>query len=468
MDNNSITKLSLQNLKCFAIRSFKTLNPGMEFLDNWHIDLIVRHLNAISEGDIKRLIINIPPRALKSTLVSVIWPAWILAMDPTKRIIVASYSMALSQKHSQECRQILQSKWYRDEFPETRILTGNNTKSKFLTTQNGFRFATSIGGTLTGEGADILIVDDPITPMQAATEIAREQAIHWFEQTFSSRLNNKRKGAIVLVMQRLHKDDLAGHLLKKRSWHHLNLPAMTERDILYAIGDFKYLRKAGEPLDPKREDIPELEIAREEIGSYGFNAQYLQKPVQIDGGLIKACWVIKESLPASFDAVYQSWDCAVKHGRKNDYSVCTTWGVWNNKYYLIDMLRKKLEFPELRASFLQLAKQYGPDGILVEDKVSGQALIQDMKANTFLPIIGIMPTSDKAVRAMSVSPLFESGKIVVNSSATWITEFELELTNFPDTEHDDIVDSVTQFLKWISGAGNSQIKIRNFENIFTE
>ncbi len=447
---NSLEKFAHDNLKSFVIKSFQTLNPNIKFVDNWHVDLIINYLKAASSGSIKRLIINIPPRSLKSTIISVAWPAWLLGIEPTKRIIVASYSQALSIKHSEECRLIMRTDWYKEQFPEARIRRGSNGKHKFITTKNGFRFATSIDGTLTGEGADILIVDDPHTPLQAASELERTHALNWFDQTFATRLNDKKKGTIIIVMQRLHSSDLSGHLLKKKHWLHLKLPAVISEAITYKFDDFIYLRKAGELLNPKRENLDEIEMAKLELGSYGFNAQYLQEPIAIKGGIIKYSWLIRVGeMPESWECIYQSWDCAVKIKRIHDYSVGTTWGVKDNKYYLIDMVRQKLEFPELKSAVLTAAANYTPSAILIEDKSSGQALIQELKQKTILPIIPIVPTKDKFLRLLSVSSLFESGKIILPQKASWLAAYEQEITNFPNADHDDIVDSTTQFLEWM-------------------
>ncbi|MGX6960722.1 MAG: hypothetical protein ACIPMY_05910 [Rickettsia endosymbiont of Pentastiridius leporinus] len=207
---NSILR---QDFPSFIIKAFNTINPGAEYYPSKHINIISDYLTAVQNGDINRLIINIPPRSLKSICVSVAWTAFLLGIDPTKRIMVASYSQILSIKHSLDCRFILNSDWYKELFPNTILSKTHNQKSKFLTTANGFRFATSIGGSVTGEGGDVLIIDDPHNPTQIHSYKLRRKAIDWFEQTFVSRLNNRNKGAIILVMQRLHSDDLAGYLL---------------------------------------------------------------------------------------------------------------------------------------------------------------------------------------------------------------------------------------------------------------
>lgn len=460
--NEALDKVVSNSFKSFLIKVFQTVSPGVNFLDNWHLELIINYLKAVEEGEIKRLIINVPPRSLKSTIVSVAWPAWILGQHPDKRIIAASYSQALSLKHSQECRLVMSSTWYKKMFPETILRQGANKQAKFLTTKQGFRFATSVNGTLTGEGADILIVDDPHTPLQAASDLEREHTIKWFDQTFSTRLNHKKHGAIVMVMQRLHKEDLSGHLIHKKIWHHLKIPAVASQNNTYKIGNYIYHRKEGELLHPSREALAEINNAKIELGSYAFNAQYQQEPESLGNGIIKSHWIKRyDDGKMSFDIVYQSWDCAYKAGVSNDYSVCTTWGAKNHQLYLKNVFRVKLDYPMLKKQIVRLFEAEQPSALLIEDKASGQSIIQELKKHSLLPVIPIMPTKDKITRLITVSPLFEAGRIIFPKYALWLDELELELFNFPNTEHDDQVDSISQFLGWINDQHNSSGKIRS-------
>jgi predicted phage terminase large subunit-like protein len=439
-----------RDYKSFLIKSFYTLHHNERFEDNWHLDLITEYLQAIAKGDIKRLIINIPPRSLKSICTSVAWPAWLLAQNPANKIISASYSQALSNKHGMDCRKIILSNWYKECFPDTVIVKGQNTKNKFLTEYNGFRFATSIGGTLTGEGADFLIVDDPLTPLQALSSSFRNRANIWFEQTFTSRLNDKKRGAIVIVMQRLHVNDLTGFLNQgdKEEWHLLNIPmvATKNEDIIY--GDFNYKRVAGEYLHIKRDGEKEILNLKKTMGSYAFEAQYQQNPVPLDGGIIKKSWLQYYMRAPEFEAIYQSWDCAIKVSQNNDYSVCTTWGVYNGNYYLIDVVKARFEYPMLKKEILLNASKYKPSALIIEDKASGQQLIQDLHCSG-LNIIKYMPKFDKMTRLIITSHIFESGRILLPHNKDWLNEFIHELTIFPNAEHDDQIDSSTQFLGWI-------------------
>lgn len=290
--NTSLTKAVFKKIISndqisFFTKSFNTLHPCKVLDHNWHVGLLINYLNEIECGRLKRLIINIPPRSLKSMCASVAWPAWLLAKDPSRKIIVASYSRELGLKHSQDCRNIMQSEWYRKTFPDTKLSKFKNTQSKFITTAHGFRFTASVNGTLTGEGADFIVVDDPQTPLQALSAHERQKVISWFEQTLLSRLNDRNSGAIVVVMQRLHSDDLSGYLMKHGNWTLLSIPVITYDDVQYKCADYTYRRKACETLHKVRYSIDAIAQLKEELGEYAFNAQYMQVPVNIDSHFVK-------------------------------------------------------------------------------------------------------------------------------------------------------------------------------------
>lgn len=286
-----------QDLAGFIGNTFRTVDPSSEYLHNWHIDAVAEYLVAAHNGEIRRLIINMPPRSLKSICVSVAWPAWLLGQDPASRIMAASYSQVLSLRHSQDTRLVLESNWYKTMFPHVNITRGQNEKAKFVTSERGFRFATSVGGTAIGEGGNFLIVDDPHNPLQAASDLQRNHAIDWFQQSFMSRLNDKKRGVVVVVMQRLHPEDLTGYLLERmgRSWEHLCLPAIADERMVINIGGYNHIREVGNILHPSREDKILLERAKLELGSYGFMAQYQQRPVIQEGGMVKCSWIRRYS-----------------------------------------------------------------------------------------------------------------------------------------------------------------------------
>jgi hypothetical protein len=250
------------------------VSPGAAFQGNWHIEAIAYALSRVMRGEIRRLIITVPPRNLKSFCASIAFPAFVLGHDPTRRIICVSYSEALAGKHANDCRAIMQSEKYRAIF-RTRISPQKNTELEIMTTVRGFRLAASVGGTLTGRGGSMIIIDDPQKPQDAQSQNAREQVHQWFTNTLLSRLDKKSTDAIILVMQRLHQDDLAGPLLQQEGWEVLNLPAIAEVDqeIPLAAGRL-HERRRGSLLHPEREPQSVLDELRRAMGSAEFSAQY--------------------------------------------------------------------------------------------------------------------------------------------------------------------------------------------------
>lgn len=465
-NQQNITPFVLRkDLPSFIRKAFHTVNPGTAYCHNWHIDLIAEHLLACEKGYTKRLIINIPPRHLKSLIVNVAWPAWLLGQNPSRRIISTSYSQALATKHSLDTRLIINSPWYQNIFLRTLIVADQNEKDKFITTKRGFRLATSTGGTLTGEGGNFLILDDPHNPVNINSKTIRDGALNWYEQVFSSRLDDKNSGVIVLIMQRLHTEDLTGHLLSKNSkWEHLNIPALAERTMFFPSPlkrSCGFLFPEKFPLHPDKENINTLKQTESEMGSFAFSAQYLQNPLPLNDGLIKPEWLkYYNTQPHQFSSITQSWDTAIKAGENNDYTVCTTWGEADNCYYLLDMFRNKLEYPALKRNIISLAEKWQPNSVLIEDKASGGSLIQELRLETKLPVIAINPKLDKFSRLLAVSSLIESGRVQLPQKAAYLTELEAELFGFPNSPHDDIVDSITQFLNWTKAKNALKPSIR--------
>ncbi len=446
---NSILR---QDLSRFIHRSFQTVVPGEVYSDNWHIQAIAWRLEQCLRGDIRRLIITMPPRSLKSICTSVAFPAWALGHDPALKIICASYSNELSVKHARDCRAVVESDWYKRAFRNTRLDPRKNTELEFMTNRRGFRLGTSIGGTLTGKGGNLIIIDDPLKPGEAMSDNRRESVKQWFDGTLYSRLDNKSEDRIVLVMQRLHTDDLAGHLLEKSGWDHLNLSAIAEERECIPIGDeLIYIREPGDLLHPDREDRRTLDVIKSTVGTYNFSSQYQQAPIPPEGNLIQWKWFKRyRELPARKDQgqIIQSWDTASKPGEKNDYSVCTTWLFLDKDFYLIDVLRAHLNYPDLKRRVVSHAQMFIADSVLIEDAASGIQLIQDLQANGELRPIAILPEGDKETRAIGQSAKIEAGHVHLLEDAHWLPDFEREILQFPNGRYDDQVDSMSQVLAW--------------------
>ena len=458
--------LKRRTLAPFVHQVFQTLNSGKEFAPNWHIDTLCWHLEEVAAGRIKRLIVCVPPRSLKSTIASVAFPAWLLGRDPTSRIVCASYSNDLAAKLARDSRRVMSGERYQDLFPQTRIAGGRNTETEQETSQSGFRYATSVGGTLTGRGGDFIIVDDPAKPGEAMSEANRREVNEWFDGELITRLDNPAEGGIVIVMQRLHEDDLVGHLTRHEDhgWTVVNIPAVATEDAEYRTGRREqdvYHRKEGEVIDERRMTLSEINSRRQNMGSILFYAQYQQAPVPAEGNIIHREWLHRyrrEYSREDFDCVIQSWDTASEAGELNDYSVCATAGVKDAKVYLLDILRRKLEFPEL----LRMAQQHALDRdaniVLVEKAVSGNALAQSLRSQLNCRVIAISPKGDKEARLNSVSYLFENATFRLPETAPWLADFESELLGFPSTKNDDQVDTITQLLGWLKGMDISRLK----------
>jgi hypothetical protein len=300
----------------FLRRCLMTLNPGSPYLPNWHISAIARLLERVWRGESRRLIINMPPRHLKSLTVSVAFPAFLLGHQPWRRIFAISYGDELSLKHALDFRSIVESPWYRRVFRDMQI--ARSLQDEVWTTAQGFRRSTSVYGTLTGLGGDVFIIDDPQKPVDAQSDTQRNRLNHWFSNTLLSRLDSKEDGTIIVVMQRVHLNDLSGYLMESGGWEVLSLAAIAERDETIAIGDNEFhLHRAGEALHPELESLESLERLRREIGSDVFAAQYQQSPVPPGGAMIRRAWLrYYDKLPErTYRArILQSWDTAAKDG----------------------------------------------------------------------------------------------------------------------------------------------------------
>jgi predicted phage terminase large subunit-like protein len=446
--------LSREDFAAFAQRAFHTLYSRTPFQTNWHLEVIAARLDAVHDGRIRRLLINLPPRHLKSLLASVAFPAWLLGHMPSAEILCVSYAQELADKWSRDCRRIVASPWYRWLFP-TRLARAPQAMAEFETMQGGRRIATSIGGVLTGRGADFIVIDDPLKPEEALSDRHRQRANEWYDSTLYSRLNDKAAGAIVLVMHRLHEDDLAGHVLAQEDWEVVRFPAIAESEERHEIATLGrtavFTRQEGEALHAAREPLAMLDAIRRKIGEYNFAGQYQQAPAPLGGGLVKPAWFRRyrpDELPAVFARVVQSWDTASKASELADFSVCTSWGISGKNLYLLDVLRRRLEYPELKRAVRDAHARLRPDVVLIEDKASGTQLIQELLAEGLHAVTRYRPQGDKVMRMHAQTATIENGFVHLPQTAPWLAEYLHELALFPSGRHDDQVDSTAQFLDW--------------------
>jgi len=442
----------------FVQRAFQELNPQTEFLDSPFIDILVAKLDLCRRGHYKRFTVNLPPRSLKSHIASIALPAFILGHNPSAKIICASYGQALAEKLARDTKTLMQSTFYREIFPATKLSPDKHSASDFSTTAGGYRMATSVGGPLTGRGADYIILDDTLKPDDALSDTRRTGVNEWFDNSLRSRLDSKKDGVIINVMQRLHMDDLVGYLLAKEDWEVLSFAAIAEEDEYYSaqtpLGEVTFSRKKGEALHPEREPLSVLHDLRQHLGEYNFLSQYQQEPVPAGGAMVKREWLAYYDVTAplpKFTMKVSSWDTANKVGELNDYSVCTTLGSYEGKFYVLDVFRARLNYPDLKRKVKELGEKHRPDAIIIEDKASGTQLIQDLKADGVYKVRDYKPLSvmDKPMRLHAQTAEFENGKVVLPSSAPWKDEFVRELTSFPIAKYDDQVDSITQALDYM-------------------
>jgi len=471
------------SIEFFVEQAFYELNCGERFYPNWHIDALCNALMQIYLGTLKRLVITIPPRYMKTHCVSIAFSAWLLGKQPHKKIIGASYNQQLSNNFLNQVKILLSSYWYLALFPQTKIskTNGAGLKNKIVTSKNGFRFATSIAGTLTGEGADLLIADDPHKPLDIANPKSRRRVHNWFEGTFLSRLNNKKTGAIILIMQRLHEDDLVGYLQSKSSyqnWKIINFELLSTAEQTIQIGNFIYTRKANEPLHAQREGLEEINKLKEIVGDAVFSSQYQQNPISEEGGIVKKCWIetYSEALDTSPERHYFiSIDAAIKASINNDFTAITIWYCVpkqrsdmqaenakhkNDKFLLEDkilakhevflqeVINQKLSYPEILKTVLDLIVKYKPQQIIIEDAASGSQLIQHLKNAISIPIAAKVPTRNKQTRLTLASVFFEKRLVKINQKMMEYYTTLAQLTNFPAVKHDDICDSISMFISW--------------------
>lgn len=453
-DQEFVYALLRCDFKSFLHRCFRMLNPGATYLPNWHIKAIARQLERIQKGETNRLIINMPPRYLKSLTVSVILPAFLLGHNPRMKIFGVSYSNDLSAKHAADFRAIVRSGWYRKVFPIMQV--ARVADSDVFTTKRGFRRSTSVSATLTGLGGDMIILDDPQKPVDAQSDTLRNSLNQWFTNTLLSRLDNKATGVIILVMQRVHLHDLTGFLVdNSKDWTVLSLPAIAEVDEKVAIGNNEFhTRRAGEALHPKYETISTLEKLRTQMGSDIFSAQYQQSPVPPGGSMIKRDWLRYYDEPPERGyrtKLIHSWDTAAKVGAQNDWSVCTTWLLVDNRFYLIDLLRGRYEYPQLRAMVIALAQRDDPHKILIEDTSTGIALAQELRQSGIYTVKPVPVERDKMGRLFVHQAKFEAGLVLFPQKAPFLAQLEAELLTFPQGKHDDQVDSLSQALSYKGG-----------------
>ncbi len=463
-------ELAKRSLAEFVKMAWQVLEPGQPYIHGWHMDAMAEHFEALASGDITRLLINIPPGTSKSTLASVMFPAWLWGPHgkPHLRIIGASYEQSLATRDNRRNRLLVESEWYQERWP-LRLASDQNEKTGFENEHKGWRQSCPVKS-MTGKRGDVVIWGDPQSPEKAHSEVDRETTIRVFKETLPTRLNNPKSSAIVVIQQRLHQDDVSGLILSEDyGYTHLCLPMeyVPGDRCSTAIGWKDPRTKEGELLFEERFPAEVVERDKKIMGSFAVAGQFQQNPKPRGGGLFRDdWWGYYTILPAvEWRAIYA--DTAQKTKQEHDYSVFQCWGrSHKGQAVLIDQIRGKWEAPELlrqATAFWNKHSAVQGKGILrafkVEDKVSGTTLIQTLKKQG-LPMIPIQRNIDKIVRGHDAAPFIESGNVLLPAEAAFLSEFLDEASMFPNGKHDDqmdpMMDAVTDILH--GGALNPRMR----------
>lgn len=482
-----------ESLAKFLYASWQYIDPS-PFMPGWHLDAIAEHLEAVARGEIRRLIINIPFRTSKSSLACVAFPAWVWAQSerselcgPQVPFLFTSYAQSLSMRDSVKCRRLIASPWYQRLWGNRFTLTSEqNTKIRFDNSAGAYRLATSVGGSNTGEGAAIIIADDPHNAVEAESEQIRQTTVDWWDQSLSNRLNDPKTGAFVVIMSRLNEDDLSGHLLASSGeWEHLMLPMKYEsnRHCVTGIGWEDPRKQDGDLLCPERFGPEEVKFLEQSLGPWGAAGQLQQRPTPRGGGILKSEWWRTWSDDMHwpvFDFILASLDTAYTEKQENDYSAMTIWGIYlddpsylyigpdgkesggtnRRRIMLIDAWQERLEFNALVLKTAKTAKKSKVDKILIEAKASGLSLAQELArlhAREPWGVEMVNPKSlDKVARAHSVVPIFADG-VVVAPDKDFAQMTIDQCSVFPKGKHDDLVDSSVQAIRWLREAGLAEL-----------
>ena len=444
-----------------SLEHFVRATVHLDYKMGWVHQQICKELEQfladVVAGKNPRLMLFAPPRHGKSELASRRFPAYALGRYPDLSIIATSYGAELASSMNRDVQRIIDSPIYENLYPSSR-LWGDNIRTvadgSYLRNSDIFEIvghrgvykSSGVGGGITGRGMDIGVIDDPIKDAeQAYSQTYRDKVWEWYTSTFYTRL--MPGGGILIILTRWHEDDLAGRILKQAAedgeqWRIVSYPAIAEVDEEH--------RKMGEALHPERYSLEALERIKTAVGTRVWASLYQQRPAPLEGGLINLSWFKRyNEPPAKPIRILQSWDMGMKDKESNDPSVCTTWAETDTGFYLLDVWRKQAQYPEIKRMVVSLQQKWNASAVLVEDKASGTPILQDLQQQSKIALIPVEPKGDKVTRLLGVSAAIEGGRVFLPQHAPWLVDFEAEIATFPNSAHDDQVDSLSQALNYI-------------------
>ena len=462
------TKLRAENYRRsfykFCLDAFKIIHNGEPMVENWHIKYLCDVLQIEAERLVKReprkqhLLINVPPRSLKSELVNVFFSVYLWVLDDSMQFISSSYSSTLSVALSVQARRLVLSDWFIKHFPDIKLSIDEKQKSKFSTPNGGLRYCTSTGGSITGMGGDVIVIDDPQNPQLARSDKERDNANTFFNETLRSRINDPKVGMFIVIMQRLHENDLTGMLLglEKNEWQFICLPAELSDNVFPSVLKKYYIDSM---LFPTRLDKSVLDSFKIGLGTYGYSGQYMQLPSPADGGILKKEWfkitdTILDNKLMEVNRNELTWnfylDTAYTSKQSNDPSAMVAASYYNNHLYIRKVDSVRLEFPQLCKTIQTFVEDNGynhSSKVKVEPKASGKSIVQQLKQTTRLNILEDKPpTQDKESRVNGVSAFIESGRVIL-LDGSWTNSFLEQCAAFPNGTHDDEVDCLVMAIE---------------------
>jgi predicted phage terminase large subunit-like protein len=445
-----------RHLPEFIRQAWPVIEPGTQYIDSWHIHLIGEYLQAVNEGEIRRLIINIPPRYMKSIEATVCYPVWTWTKAPEKRFIKVSYSDNLSRKHNVLSRDIITSQWYQENWGDRFTLKDDvNRQNEFKNNHQGMMFSTSVGGSLTGEGGDVIIIDDPQNPLMANSEAERDAVIAFFKNTLQTRLNDPKKGAIIIIMQRLHENDLTGYIIEEQiGYEHICLPAEAEEKTVvhFPISGKEIVREKGDILNSERFDKDTLKKLKKSMGSAQYAGQFQQTPAPAEGIIFKREWLGNFFKTAPYqNMLIQSWDMAFTKSEGSAKVAGFIVGRHGSNIYIHDLTNEKMTFTESVAAVRTLTGKWPKARAkVIENKANGPAIV-DLLKKEIPGMVEFNPKGSKEERAISVTPYFEAGNIWFPDPGThpWVHDLINDLLIFPKGTYKDTVDALVQAILYL-------------------